>query len=335
MKIVEIIKKRNICRPTLSFEIFPPKPQSNMDIVQIADELAKFAPDFISVTYGAGGSTKDKTIEIASMIKQKYGIETIAHLTCISFTKDQIAETAQKLRGENIENILALRGDIPVDPNFKFPNPLHFEHADDLVHYLSSQFSFCLGGAFYPEGHTETKDLAKDLFYTIKKINSGMEFLISQMFFDNTFFYRSRAKIRELGYKTPLIAGIMPIMSAAQMDRVCKLSGCEFPELLTKIMKNYAHSPDALREAGLEFTANQIVDLINHDVDGIHIYTMNNPSIIKQLLTKISLMMSSTNEIKHKYCDTGILTLNANSDSNAERFDKPRCRIPFLEMNLN
>ena len=240
-----------------------------------------------------GGSTKDKTIEVASMIKQKYGIETIAHLTCISFTKDQIAETSQKLVKEKIENVLALRGDLPKDPTFEFPNPLQFEHSDDLVRVFETHFNFCLGGAFYPEGHTETKNLDKDLYSALKKINSGMDFMISQMFFDNKYYYHSRSKIRALGYKTPLLAGIMPIMSLPQMDHVCKLSGCEFPVALTKIMKDYADSPENFKEAGFDFTANQIVNLINHDVDGIHIYTMNNQRTIKQILTKVCILINS------------------------------------------
>jgi methylenetetrahydrofolate reductase (NADPH) len=286
MKIKNILREKREW-PSLSFEIFPPKPNSPFDILQIANECAKLSPDFMSVTYGAGGSTHDKTIEIASMIKQRHGIETIAHLTCISFTKDQINATAQELVKNNIENVLALRGDLPNDPNFIFPNPLHFEHANDLVTFLNSKFDFCLGGAYYPEGHTESKSMEEDLHFTIKKIESGVEYLISQAFFDNKYYYQSRAKIRDSGFQIPLIAGIMPVMTRSQIERIIKLSGCDVPERLQSLLNKFANDPKGLLEAGLEYTADQIKDLMNNNVDGIHIFTMNNPIALKTLLSKL------------------------------------------------
>jgi methylenetetrahydrofolate reductase (NADPH) len=301
MRIVDIIREKAASRPTLSFEIFPPKPQNSFNIVQIAEELAQYSPDFISVTYGAGGSTRDKTIEVASLIKQNYGIETIAHLTCISFTKDQITATADELVANNIENVLALRGDLPTDPEFKFPTPLHFAHSSDLVAFLNSKYQFCLGGAFYPEGHTETKDLDLDLHYTLEKIESGMDYLISQVFFDNEYYYRIKTRIRELGYETPLLAGIMPILSKSQITRITQLSGCVIPPDLQKILELYGDDPEALLEAGIEYTAKQIEDLIERGVDGIHLFTMNNPKAVKMLLqricTEVSTRQSSASSI--------------------------------------
>jgi len=291
MKVCEIIRqKKQAQKCLLSFEIFPPKPQNNFDIIPIADKLAQLLPDFISVTYGAGGSTQDKTIEIAGMIKEKYQIETIAHLTCISFTKDQIENAANELKKTQIENILALRGDLPNDPDFRFPTPLHFEHANDLVRFLNSKYKFCFGGAFYPEGHPENKDLDKELKFTLKKIDSGMEFLISQLFFKNENFYRARTRIRESGYNTPLIAGILPIVSAPQIERIANLTGCELPDSVKEILERNKNNPEALKEEGLEYTANQINDLLENNVDGIHIYTMNNPTITKRLLEKTRLL---------------------------------------------
>jgi methylenetetrahydrofolate reductase (NADPH) len=287
VKIIDIINQKKLSRPTLSFEIFPPKSASSLNIVDVANDLARFEPDFISVTYGAGGSTHDKTIEIASLIKKKYGIETIAHLTCISFTRTQIESTANELVNNNIENVLALRGDLPTDPNFKFPTPLHFAHASDLVDYLSQNYEFCLGGAFYPEGHTESVDLASDLFYTQNKIKSGMKFLISQAFFDNRFFYRARSELRASHFKTPLLAGIMPILSMKQIEHIIQLSGCSIPTELAELLNKHRGDPDALFEAGIEYTACQIEDLIENHVDGIHIYTMNNPKAVNALLKRI------------------------------------------------
>ena len=296
MKIVDLIAEKSRQRPTLSFEIFPPKPQSPFNMVQIAEELAQYSPDFISVTYGAGGSTRDTTIEVASFIKEHYGIETVAHLTCIAFTKDQIEATAKELAAHHIENVLALRGDLPTDPTYPFPTPLHFAHSGDLVEFLNSKFNFCLGGAFYPEGHTETKDLDRDLYYTARKIDSGMEYLISQVFFTNEYYYRTRDRIRALGYSTPLLAGIMPITSKAQITRITQLSGCEIPAEVKTILDQFGDDPKALFDAGVDYTAHQIIDLIEHHVDGIHLFTMNNPAAVKALLQRICSIQSSRNE---------------------------------------
>jgi len=196
MKISEIYKKK---KPVISFEIFPPKKSGSINsIFHTIDQLADLQPDFISVTYGAGGTTTKNTIEIASIIKNNSHIESLAHLTCVSATKSQINDIALKLESNQIENILALRGDFPKDPNFKFPTPLHYHHASDLVEDLRTRYNFCLGGAYYPEGHVESQSMEDDLKYVKLKVDNGMDFLISQMFFDNQYFFDYSKNINEI-----------------------------------------------------------------------------------------------------------------------------------------
>ena len=282
MKITELFAKK---KPTISFEVFPPNELYSLDeVFSVIDELAKLKPDFISVTYGAGGSTRSRTVEIASKIKNQNQIEALAHLTCLGATEKEIDSIVEDLERNNIENILALRGDYPKDGSpIKAGN---FSHSCDLVKYLKSR-DFSLGGAFYPEGHQDTNDLL-DLFNLKIKVDSGVDFLISQIFFDNEQFYEFRKKLKKLNINTPLIAGIMPVTNAKQIRKITSLCGCTIPEKLRKILDRYENNPKALKEAGIAYATEQIIDLMTSDIDGIHIYTMNKVEMAKKIIDSIT-----------------------------------------------
>ncbi|MHA1775649.1 MAG: methylenetetrahydrofolate reductase [NAD(P)H] [Promethearchaeia archaeon] len=274
--------------PAISFEIFPPK--GNYPINQLLEQLEIFSqlkPDYISVTYGAGGSTKDKTIKIAGMIKENFQIEPLAHLTCITSTKDQIHSIISDLSNHDIENVLALRGDIPTDPNFVFPTPLHFEFASDLIRELRKERKFCIGAAFYPEGHIEAPNREIDFKNVAYKAKQGTDFLISQMFFDNAYFIKSVKKLREMGVNQPISAGIMPITNIKQIQRIADLCGATFPPNLLKELKTRADNPKHVEDFGIQYATDQIADLLNSGVEGIHIYTMNKPRIAEKIIQNI------------------------------------------------
>lgn len=269
MKIKELFKQK---QPTISFEVFPPNKIYTLEkVYEVIDELSLLKPDFMSVTYGAGGSTRRNTVDIASKIKNINNIEALAHLTCIGATKKEIDEILKDLNKNNIENIMALRGDIPQECENKIGE---FSHANDLIKYIKEYGDFSIGGAFYPEGHQETNDLL-DLFNLKTKVDSGTDFLISQIFFENEKFYEFKEKLGKLNIKTPLIAGIMPITNGKQIRRITSMCGCSIPEKLKKILDRYEDNPIAMREAGIAYAMEQIIELISDDVAGIHIYTMN------------------------------------------------------------
>ncbi|QEE14655.1 methylenetetrahydrofolate reductase [NAD(P)H] [Promethearchaeum syntrophicum] len=287
MLIKEFFKQK---KPVISFEVFPPTRNYNLDsIYSTIEALKALNPDFISVTYGAGGGTKDHTVEIASIIKNKYKIESLAHLTCVSAKKQEIIQIAKELNENNIENVLALRGDLPSDPNFKFPTPLHYKYASDLIEELNHRYNFCIGAAFYPEGHIEAENFETDLKYVKFKVETGACFLISQIFFDNTYFYHFKDRFEEMGLKIPLSAGIMPVTNAKQMNRITTLCGSTIPRKLSKIIAKNHQNPLKLQNEGIYYAAQQINDLIANGVDGIHIYTMNRPEIAKKILEKVNL----------------------------------------------
>jgi methylenetetrahydrofolate reductase (NADPH) len=285
-------------KPVISFEIFPPQKDSSIEgIYKTIDALAPLKPDYISVTYGAGGqsTSKNKTVEIASIIKNKYNIEALAHLTCIASTKSEIDRVLQELKEENIENILAMRGDFPQDPDFKFPDPLHFTHAVDLVKHIKQQGNFCIGGTCYPEGHIEAKSMKDDLFNLKTKVDNGTEFLITQLFFDNNFFYDFKEKTDLMGINVPTEVGIMPVINTRQIQRIASLCGAKIPEKFTKILDRYIDKPEALKDAGIAYATEQIIDLLSSGVEGIHIYTMNNPEVAKRIVSNISSIVTALN----------------------------------------
>lgn len=284
MRIPELFEKK---KPVFSLEIFPPKRKANIDsIYETAKQLTVCHPDFISVTYGAGGSLVNNfTCEIASTIKKRFGIETVAHLTCINSSREDVKEMIGRFQQADIENVLTLRGDIIPGQEMKHD----FEHANELAIEVQRKCNDNLEilGACYPEGHYESKSLDEDIQNLKYKIGAGVKVLITQLFFDNQLFYEFMGKCRMAGIKVPVSAGIMPIVNSKQIERTVALSGASLPHDFTKMIGLYEHDPDKLFEAGIEYASNQIRDLIKNGVDGIHLYTMNNPKVAMMVYENI------------------------------------------------
>ncbi len=283
MQIASLFEQK---KTVLSFEVFPPKKTSSIETIYTTlDELQELRPDFISVTYGAGGNTGDTaTCEIASVIKNKYGIEPLAHLTCVNYTRTEIEQILDRLQAQGITNILALRGDINPD----IPPKHEFNYASELISFIRDRGSFHVSGACYPEGHITADSLVADILNLKKKVDAGAEHLISQLFFDNSYFYSFLEKARLAGVTVPIEAGIMPVVNKAQIERMVTLCGASLPAKFTKMMQRFEHSPEALRDAGIAYAVDQIVDLISQGVEGIHLYTMNNSAIAKRIHASIA-----------------------------------------------
>ena len=278
MKISEIYKNN---KRSLSFEIFPPKKDTELSSIdETLKVLCELNPDFISVTFGAGGSANsNRTIEIAKNIKKNYGIEPVVHLTSLHYDKSEIDEFATAMREAGIENILALRGDR--SPNA--PEKNIFPHASDLIEYLKSKYDFCVLGACYPECHPESSDRVNDLKGLKTKVDSGAEVLVSQLFFENRIFYDFAERCRIAGIDVPLIPGIMPVINANQIKRMISLCNASFPERFCRIIRRYENNSEALFDAGMTYALTQIIDLIADGIPGIHLYTMNNPKVAKRI----------------------------------------------------
>lgn len=286
MKITEI---HNHKKKVLSFEIFPPQKDEELkNIDETLGALCELNPDFISVTFGAGGSSNhNKTIELAKKIKYEYHVEPVVHLTCLCYDRQEIDEFARQLTSEGIQNILALRG----DKNPDIPEKEDFKHASELITYLKQKGDFCIAGACYPECHPETANCTEEIQYLKQKTEAGAEILLSQLFFDNRHFYRFLEDCRNNEITVPVTPGIMPITNAAQIQRMICMCGASLPESLQKILSKYGDNKAALSEAGIYYAVNQIVDLLANDVDGIHLYTMNNPVVAKKICDGIQHMI--------------------------------------------
>ncbi len=266
-------------RPTFSFEIFPPKSGGNLEsIYETVDALASLMPDFISVTYGAGGSNRENTVEIASVIQNKYNIPTLAHLTCVGSSKDQMDSILKELDEKGVKNILALRGDLGETSVLG-----DFKYASDLISYIKSNYDFNIVSACYPEKHLEAYSVIEDLKYLKSKVDNGTDMLVSQLFFDNQVFYNFAQKARLIGIDTPIVAGIMPITSSRQIERMVSLCGATVPEPVQRFIKAYGHNGMAIKEAGIAYATQQIIDLLASGVDGIHLYTMNQADTAKRI----------------------------------------------------
>ena len=278
MKISDIHKqKKNV----LSFEIFPPKKDEELKSIDATLEiLCDLKPDFISVTFGAGGSSNNnKTIAIAKKIKEVYQVEPVVHLTCLCYDKTEIDEFSKVLKAEGIENILALRGDR--NPNISEKHD--FAHASDLITYLKQEHDFCIAGACYPECHPESANRVEEMRHLKTKVDAGAEVLLSQLFFDNNYFYRFVEDCRIAGIDVPVTPGIMPVINAAQIKRMVTLCGASLPERFEKIIRRYGEDKTALFDAGMAYALSQIIDLLANDVDGLHLYTMNNPVVARRI----------------------------------------------------
>lgn len=288
MKIIEMFNKK---RPVLSFEIFPPRPDVPLDSIYAhLDQFEALRPDFISVTYGAGGSRKGRTLEIASRIKKLHGIESMAHFTCVGHTREETDYMLKAMHSSGLENILALRGDPPADqPDFDFSRGA-YKHASELVEHIRKVNDFCIAAAAYAEGHVDSRRLSEDLAHLKEKVDTGVDFLITQLFFDNRLFFDFIEKARAAGIKCPVSAGIMPIFKADQIKSIALKSGCSIPAKVVIMMDKYQNDPEDMRKAGIEYASLQIRELIDEGVDGIHLYTMNRPKSTREIMDSISLL---------------------------------------------
>lgn len=286
MRISKLFDKK---KPVYSFEIFPPKKQSSIETVyDTLEALGDLSPDYISVTYGAGGSVREnKTAELAEMIKNKLKIEPLAHLTCVNSTKPEIDAILENLQALNVQNILALRGDIAANGVV----PGEFRYAAELIQYIKQRGDFNIAAACYPEKHLEASSLEEDIQHLKEKTDLGVGHLVTQLFFDNNNFYTFMDKLRQKGINTPVTAGIMPITSAAQIEKMVNMCGATIPESCRKMIERYGNDPIAMRDAGIIYATNQIMDLVANGVEGIHIYTMNNPYVARKITLSIGSLL--------------------------------------------
>ena len=284
MKISELLKTKEV---TISCELFPPKKGSELKKAhQVVKEMAILKPAYISVTYGASGGISEHTVDMANEVQNVNGVTALAHLTCASSGREKIREVLAKLQQHHIENILALRGDIP--ENLDFPLPGQYRHASDLIEEIKSFGDFCIGGACYPEGHPEAESVDADLNYLKQKVEAGCEFLTTQMFFDNNILYNFLYRALKKNIQVPVIAGIMPVTNVNQIKRITALSGTALPQRFRAIVERFADHPAALGQAGIAYATEQIIDLIANGVNNVHIYTMNKPDVAGAILKNLS-----------------------------------------------
>ncbi|MEE3428895.1 MAG: methylenetetrahydrofolate reductase [NAD(P)H] [Ruminococcus sp.] len=285
MKISDLYKED---KTILSFEVFPPKKTSPIESVYGAlEELCSLKPAYISVTYGAGGTAADNTCAIAAKIKHDYNIEPIAHITCVNSSKAEVEASLDSFKANDIENVLALRGDIVPDMEPK----TDFKYASELTEFIKKKGGFHIAGACYPEVHPEAKDEVSDIINLKKKVDAGAEFLISQLFYDNRTFYEFEKRCRLAGINVPIEAGIMPVINTKQIQRMVSLCGASLPAKFVRIMNRYENNPEALREAGIAYAVDQCVDLIANGVSGIHLYTMNNPYVARRITEAVDKLL--------------------------------------------
>lgn len=275
-------------RRTLSFEVFPPKKEGDFEFAfQVMDALGRLSPDFISVTYGAGGSRAGKTVEIASYIQNKLGIDAVAHMTCVGSRKEDLLRVARSLKENNIRHVLALRGDRPKDMDDEQYASRDFAHASDMMEFLKERTDLHLAGACYPEKHYESFSMESDLNNLKKKQDAGAEFFVSQLFFDNDFYFSFLEKAQKKGITVPICAGIMPITSARQIGTTVTLSGSSIPKALSDLIATYGDSKEDMRKAGIDYAVRQIRDLQENGVNDIHIYAMNKPKMTAEIVEAI------------------------------------------------
>ncbi len=287
MKITDLLKDEKL---SLSFEVFPPKTESGFDSVKKAtEEIARLKPSFMSVTYGAGGGTSKYTLDIAKNIKERYGVPSIAHLTCVSSTKETVKARIEDIKAAGIGNIMALRGDIPKELESADRSGWDYRHAVELVRELKGvNPDFCIGGACYPEIHPESADRHEDIKFLKEKVDAGCDFLTTQMFFDNNILYSYLYKIREFGITVPVIPGIMPITSGRQVERAVKLSGSFMPERFKNLVDKFGGDDRAMMQAGVAYATDQIIDLYANGINHVHIYSMNKPEIAERIMYNLS-----------------------------------------------
>ncbi len=290
MKITEILQKGTF---SLSFEVFPPKTETAFDSVKVAtEEIAQLHPSFMSVTYGAGGGTSRYTLDIAQNIKERYNVPTLAHLTCVSSTRATVAEKIAAIRQAGITNVMALRGDIPCGLENTDRSKWDYRYAVDLVRELkAANPDFCIGGACYPEVHPESADQREDIRRLREKVEAGVDFLTTQMVFDNNLLYNFLYKIREAGITVPVIPGIMPITNGTQVARAIQLSGSFMPQRFKSLVDKFGSDPAAMKQAGIAYATDQIIDLYANGITNVHVYSMNKPDVAHQIQANLSAIL--------------------------------------------
>ena len=287
MKLTQLLDKDKL---SLSFEVFPPKTDSSFESVKKAtEEIAALRPSFMSVTYGAGGGTSRYTLDIAKNIKANYGVSTVAHLTCVSSTKDTVRQKIEDMKSAGIENVMALRGDLTPELESSDRSQWAYRYAIDLVRELKeSGADFCIGGACYPEIHPESDNQRDDIKHLKEKVDAGCDFLTTQMFFDNNLLYNFLYKIRESGITVPIIPGIMPITNGNQVERAIKLSGSFMPQRFKSLVDKFGTTPAAMKQAGIAYATDQIIDLFANGITNVHVYSMNKPDVAAAILNNLS-----------------------------------------------
>lgn len=281
MKIRDILAKGT---PTLSFEVFPPKTEDKFESVEkAAAQIAKLKPAFMSVTYGAGGGTSQYTVDIAAHIQERYQVTPLAHLTCVSSSREKVHQVLAQLKERKIENVLALRGDIPADGKVE----KDYRYAAQLIREIKEE-DLCIGAACYPEGHVESENKSEDILHLKEKVDAGCDFITTQMFFDNNILYNFLYRIREKGITVPVIAGIMPVTNKAQIKRICQMSGTYLPSRFKAIVDRFGDNPAAMKQAGIAYATEQIIDLIANGVNAIHVYSMNKPDVARKIQENLS-----------------------------------------------
>ena len=287
MKLTELLLQDTL---SLSFEVFPPKTDANFETVEHAvHEIAALRPAFMSVTYGAGGGTSEYTLEIAKRIKKDHDVPTLAHLTCVSSTRQSVKERIQAMKLAGIKNVMALRGDIPAHRLDEDRSRWDYRHAVDLIRDLKeSGAEFCIGGACYPEIHPESPNQKEDILRLKEKVDAGCEFLTTQMFFDNNLLYNFLYKIREAGITVPVIAGVMPITNANQVERAMKLSGSFMPQRFKSLVDKFGSDPASMKQAGIAYATDQIIDLFANNITNVHVYSMNKPDVAEKIQSNLS-----------------------------------------------
>lgn len=287
MKIIDIL---NNGKMSMSFEVFPPKTDTAFENVSRAtQEIAKLKPSYMSITYGAGGGTSRYTLDIAENIMKDFGVPTLAHLTCVSSSRETVRERIEEMNARGINNVLALRGDIPADMENDDRSDWSYRYAVDLIREIKeSGYDFCIGGACYPEIHPESSNQKEDIKHLKEKVDAGCEFLTTQMFFDNNLLYNFLYKIREAGITVPIVAGIMPITNANQVDRAIKLSGSFMPQRFKSLVDKFGSDPLAMKQAGIAYATDQIIDLYANGLTNIHVYSMNKPDVAQKIQANLS-----------------------------------------------
>lgn len=287
MKIRDILKETT---PHISFEVFPPKTDAAYEsVLSATDKIAALHPSYISVTYGAGGGTSVNTVNIAAHIRDDLGVESLAHLTCVSSTREHVHKVIGELKEKGIENILALRGDIPQESDFPLPN--QYRYACELIEEIKGAGDFCIGAACYPEGHVESENRKEDVLHLKEKVDRGVDFLTTQMFFDNSILYNFLYRIREAGVTVPVLPGIMPVTNKKQMKRICDMSGTVLPQRFLDVLDRFGDDPAAMQQAGIAYATDQIIDLFANGINHVHVYSMNKPEVAAAIMNNLSAIV--------------------------------------------